>query len=42
LRVLGMDIEAVDGATVQKLVAAIYAAPPDLIAKLKPALQSAN
>jgi tripartite-type tricarboxylate transporter receptor subunit TctC len=41
-RKLGMDIEAVDGAAVQKLVAAIYAAPPALIAKMKSALQSAN
>jgi tripartite-type tricarboxylate transporter receptor subunit TctC len=41
-RKLGMDIESVDGETVQKLVAAFYAAPPELIAKMKAALQSAN
>jgi tripartite-type tricarboxylate transporter receptor subunit TctC len=41
-RKLGMDIDAVDGAAVQRLVGAIFAAPPELIAKMKDALQSAN
>jgi len=39
---LGLDTEAVDGETVQKLVAAFYAAPPALIAKMKSALQPPN
>lgn len=41
-RKLGMDIDAVDGDTVQRLVSTIYAAPPELIAKMKSALQSQN
>ena len=35
----GLDIDAVDGAEVQRLIARIYAAPPDLIAKVKKALR---
>jgi tripartite-type tricarboxylate transporter receptor subunit TctC len=38
-RKMGMDIDAVDGDAVQRLVAKLYASPPDLIAKLKKALQ---
>jgi hypothetical protein len=41
-RKLGLDVEAVDGETVQKLVAAFYAAPPALTAKMKSSLQSPN
>jgi len=41
-RKLGMDIDAVDGDEVQRLVGAIYAAPSGLIAKMKSALQAAN
>ncbi len=41
-RKLGMDIDAVDGDAVQRLVGAIYAAPPDLIAKMRTALQPSN
>jgi tripartite-type tricarboxylate transporter receptor subunit TctC len=41
-RKLGLDVEAVDGETVQKLVTAFYAAPPALIAKMKSALQPPN
>jgi hypothetical protein len=41
-RKLGMDIDAVDGDEVQRLVKTIYAAPPALIAKLKTALQGSN
>jgi hypothetical protein len=37
-----MDIDAVDGAEVQRLVATMYSATPDLIEKLKKALQPAN
>jgi tripartite-type tricarboxylate transporter receptor subunit TctC len=39
---LGLDIDAVEGAEVQKLIANIYGAPPDLIAKVKKALQPTN
>ena len=38
-RKAGLDIDAVDGAEVQRLIARIYAAPPELIAKVKKALQ---
>ena len=38
-RKFGLDIDAVDGATVQKLIAGIYAASPELLAKVKKALQ---
>jgi len=38
-RKAGLDIDAVDGAEVQRLIANIYAAPPDLIAKVKQALR---
>jgi Tripartite tricarboxylate transporter family receptor len=41
-RKLGMDIDAVDGDVVQRLVSTIYAAPPERIAKMKAALQSSN
>jgi tripartite-type tricarboxylate transporter receptor subunit TctC len=41
-RKLGMDIDAVDGDEVQRLVRTIYATPPDLIAKMKNALQGSN
>jgi tripartite-type tricarboxylate transporter receptor subunit TctC len=41
-RKLGMDIDAVDGGEVQRLVSTIYKAPPELIAKLKAALQGSN
>ena len=41
-RKLGMDIDAVDGDQVQRLVGAIYAAPPELIVKMKKALQGSN
>ena len=34
----GLDIDAVDGAEVQRLIGRIYAAPPELIAKVKKAL----
>ena len=38
----GMDIDAVDGDEVQRLIAKMYSAPPELIAKMKKALQPAN
>lgn len=38
-RKAGLDIDSVDGATVQKLIANIYAAPPQRIAAVKQALQ---
>jgi tripartite-type tricarboxylate transporter receptor subunit TctC len=41
-RKAGMDIDAVDGAEVQRLVATMYSATPDLVEKLKTALQPAN
>jgi len=41
-RKLGMDIDAVDGDEVQRLVGTIYKAPPELIVRMKSALQGAN
>jgi tripartite-type tricarboxylate transporter receptor subunit TctC len=38
-RKAGLDIDAVDGPEVQRLIGKIYAASPDLIAKVKRALQ---
>jgi tripartite-type tricarboxylate transporter receptor subunit TctC len=38
-RKAGMDVNAVDGDEVQRLVAKIYSAPPDLIAKVRKALE---
>jgi tripartite-type tricarboxylate transporter receptor subunit TctC len=41
-RKAGMDIDAVDGAEMQRLIAKMYAASPELVARLKKALQPAN
>jgi len=38
-RKAGLDIDAVDGGEVQRLIAQIYSAPPELIAKVKAALR---
>ncbi len=38
-RKAGLDIDAVEGSEVQRLIAKIYAAPPELLAKVKKALQ---
>lgn len=38
-RKVGLDIDAVDGDEVQKLIAGIYAASPELLAKVKKSLQ---
>ena len=41
-RKAGMDIDAVDGVEMQRLIAKMYAASPELVARLKKALQPAN
>ena len=38
-RKAGLDIDAVDGREVQRLIGKIYSAPPELLAKVKQALQ---
>ncbi len=38
----GLDIDAVDGAEVQRLIGDIYSAPPELIARVKAALRPDN
>lgn len=38
-RKIGLDIDAVDGEEVQRLIGKIYSAPPSLIARVKAALQ---